>query len=340
MKVLFQGKTKDMRAVWWDDGVRMIDQRRIPEKVEIFRADDMDSLTFAIKDMVVRGAPAIGVAAAYGMALAWTNRSDMGSASSAIRATRPTAQDLFHAVRSMEMAWIDGKDVVSASEGYADGIVEMCRLIGENGVRLIKKGCRILTHCNAGALATVDHGTALAPIRVAKRKGLEPFVYVDETRPRLQGSRLTSWELLNEGIEHRVIADNAAGYYMLQGKVDLVLVGADRITADGDIANKVGTYEKAVLAKENGVPFYVAAPASTFDPSIKTWEQIVIEERSEDEVLMIGKERIASKGARALNPAFDVTPGRYITGYITEHGIFERAEVKKMTSKWCAMRQP
>jgi translation initiation factor eIF-2B subunit alpha/methylthioribose-1-phosphate isomerase len=338
MRVILNGRAREMRAVWWDGCVCMIDQRMIPERVSIYRARDLRSLARAIRGMVVRGAPAIGVAAAYGMALAWKTGKDVRTASRAIRATRPTARDLFYAVEEMERAWSDGQDVVSASEAYAEGIVERCRLIGENGARLIRKGSRILTHCNAGALATVDHGTALAPIRSAARKGRRPFVYVDETRPRLQGARLTSWELLNEGIDHRVIADNAAGHYMLRGEVDLVLTGADRITNQGDVANKIGTYEKAVLARENSIPFYVAAPVSTFDPSLRDWRHIVIEEREEDEVLSIGRRRVAAKGARALNPAFDVTPHRYISGYITEKGVFKQGEIEKMAELWNAAR--
>ena len=191
---------------------------------------------------------------------------------------------------------------------------------------LIKSGSKVLTHCNAGALATVDFGTALAPMRVAKRQGKRFFVFVDETRPRLQGANLTSWELMQEGIDHAIIADNAAGHYM-KSEVDLVIVGADRIASNGDAANKIGTYEKAVLAKENGIPFYVAAPISTFDPRISSEKGIPIEERSQKEVLRIGSQSIGPKGAKALNPAFDVTPARYITGFITESGIIKPSRV-------------
>jgi methylthioribose-1-phosphate isomerase len=211
---------------------------------------------------------------------------------------------------------------VKAADDYADSIVEMCYRIGENGSGLIKEGYRILTHCNAGALATVDFGTALAPIRVAHRAGKKLFVYVDETRPRLQGAKLTAWELVNEGIDHAVISDNAAGHYM-KNDVDIVIVGADRIARNGDFANKIGTYTKAVLAKENGVPFYVAAPVSTFDTKIRGGAQITIEERSEDEVLFVDGCRVAPNGSRALNPAFDVTPAKYVTGFITEKGVFK-----------------
>jgi S-methyl-5-thioribose-1-phosphate isomerase len=220
---------------------------------------------------------------------------------------------------------------VEVAEAYADDIVEMCRKIGENGAKLIKDGYRILTHCNAGALATVDFGTALAPMRVAHRQGKSIFVYVDETRPRLQGAKLTAWELGNEGIDYAIISDNAAGHFM-KSSVDLVIVGADRIAKNGDFANKIGTYSKAVLAKENWVPFYVAAPISTFDPKIKTGKEIVIEERSEDEVLQVGNCRIAPKDSRALNPAFDVTPARYVKGFITDKGILRPGEFSELRS--------
>jgi translation initiation factor eIF-2B subunit alpha/methylthioribose-1-phosphate isomerase len=206
----------------------------------------------------------------------------------------------------------------------------MCKSIGEHGSALIKDGSRVLTHCNAGALATVDFGTALAPMRVAHRAGRKFFVYVDETRPRLQGAKLTSWELLNEGIDHAIIADNAAGHYMSRGQVDLVIVGADRIVSNGDFANKIGTYEKAVLAKESGVPFYVAAPVSTFDFSLTSGSGIVIEERSQDEVLLVGGRRISPEGSRAMNPAFDVTPARYVTGFITENGVSRPGEFSSL----------
>jgi translation initiation factor eIF-2B subunit alpha/methylthioribose-1-phosphate isomerase len=213
---------------------------------------------------------------------------------------------------------------------YADMDVERCRKIGEHGERLVKEGSRILTHCNAGALACVDIGTATAPMRFAHAKGRRFLVYVDETRPRLQGSRLTAWELAQEGIEHLVIADNAAGLLMQRGEVDLVLVGADRIAANGDVANKVGTYEKAVVAKENRIPVYVAAPTSTFDFGLRSGREIPIETRGEDEVLSLAGTRIAPEGTRAFNPAFDVTPARYVTAFITERGIVKPADVGKL----------
>jgi translation initiation factor eIF-2B subunit alpha/methylthioribose-1-phosphate isomerase len=191
----------------------------------------------------------------------------------------------------------------------------------------------VLTHCNAGALATVEWGTALAPIRVAQREGRNPFVWVDETRPLLQGSRLTAWELKEEGIAHSVIADNAAGHFMHNGEVDIVIVGADRITRSGDFANKIGTYEKAVLAKENGIPFFVAAPWSTFDPMLRSGEDIPIEERSGDEVLFFLAQRTSPLDSKARNPAFDVTPGKYVAGFITPGGVFSPGKVSEVMDK-------
>jgi S-methyl-5-thioribose-1-phosphate isomerase len=312
-----QGK-RDIRAVWMDKGaVKMIDQRLLPGRFRIVTVRTYKEMARAISNMTVRGAPSIGAAAAYGMALAWSRGEDLDKAAKAIRSTRPTAHDLFYAVDLMLRQ--RGKDLVRAANDYADEIVSMCRKIGEHGAKLIKDGDRVLTHCNAGALATVDFGTALAPIRVAHRSGKKVFVYVDETRPRLQGAKLTAWELLNEGIPHAIISDNAAGHYM-KDSVDLVIVGADRIARNGDFANKIGTYSKAVLARENHVPFYVAAPASTFDLSIKTGKRIPIEEREQDEVLTLEGRRVAPRGSVALNPAFDVTPSRYVRKFITEIG--------------------
>ncbi len=310
---------KDIRALWMDGrAVKAIDQRVLPGRFRMVTIRTYKEMALAIKDMTIRGAPSIGAAAAYGMALAWLKGADLARASQVIKATRPTAHDLFYAVDLM-LSRSDG-DLVKTAEDYADDIVEMCRRIGVHGAKLIKDGDRILTHCNAGALATVDFGTALAPIRVAHRQGKELFVYVDETRPRLQGAKLTAWELGNEGIDHAIISDNAAGHYM-KDSVDMVIVGADRIARNGDFANKIGTYSKAVLARENKVPFYVAAPVSTFDRKVRSGRQIPIEERSEEEVLSVGTCRIAPKGSRALNPCFDVTPARFVTAYVTEKRV-------------------
>jgi methylthioribose-1-phosphate isomerase len=307
----------------------MIDQRILPHQVRILDFSDHVDVANAIKDMTVRGAPAIGVAAAYGMMLARRNNNDVEAAADLIRSTRPTAHDLFFAVDHMLGEIALGKDPVEAAERYANSIVEKCRLIGEFGEPLIEDGARIMTHCNAGALATVDHGTALAPIRSAWRKGKSMFVYVSETRPRLQGMKLTAFEMLNEGIPHAIIPDGASGHFLREG-VDIIIVGADRIAANGDFANKIGTFEKAVLAHELGIPFYTAAPISTFDFSIGSGEQIPIEDRSESEVTMVDGMRIAPVGSPALNPSFDMTPHRYVTGIITEMGVLRPRDIHRV----------
>jgi S-methyl-5-thioribose-1-phosphate isomerase len=322
-----KGKS-DIRALWMEKGVvKAIDQRLLPGQLKIVTIRTVADMADAISNMTIRGAPSIGAAGAYGIALAWLKKEDILKASIALIKTRPTAHDLSYGVNHM-LSKCD-EDMVEVAEAYADDIVEMCRKIGENGAKLIKDGYRILTHCNAGALATVDFGTALAPMRVAHRQGKSIFVYVDETRPRLQGAKLTAWELGNEGIDHAIISDNAAGHFM-KSSVDLVIVGADRIARNGDFANKIGTYSIAVLAKENWVPFYVAAPVSTFDHKIKTGKEIVIEERSQDEVLQMGGSRTAPRSSRALNPAFDVTTARYVKGYITEKGILRPGEFSEL----------
>ncbi len=331
MRVRIGEEVVDMRSVEYEEGtVKLIDQRVLPEEIRIFRADTLKKVAYAIREMVVRGAPAIGITAAYGMAGAYERGEDLYGARDVLAKTRPTAHDLFYALDRMLDAYRAGRDVVEEAQRYADEIVERCRKIGEAGEHLIEDGYRVLTHCNAGALAVADWGTALAPVRMAHRKGRRLFVWVDETRPRLQGARLTAWELLQEGIDHAIIADNAAGFFMWRGEVDIVIVGADRIAANGDVANKIGTYEKAVVAHENGIPFYVAAPVSTFDPHLKSGREIPIEERSEDEVLEVRGRRVAPLGSRARNPAFDVTPAKYITGIITEVGVLKPHEVRRV----------
>ncbi len=329
MKLRIDGKVSEVRAIWCDEGVvRMIDQRILPHRVEVLGFRDHHQVAEAIRDMAVRGAPAIGVAAAYGMMLAANNGEDLDAAAKELKATRPTAFDLFFAVDHMLARVREGEDPTEAAEEYANTIVERCRAIGEHGEHLIKDGARIMTHCNAGALATVDHGTALAPIREAWRNGKKVFVYVSETRPRLQGMKLTAFELLNEGIPHAIIPDGASGHFLREG-VDIVIVGADRIAANGDFANKIGTFEKAVLAKEFGVPFYTAAPLSTFDLSLKRGEDIPIEHRGEEEVTMMDGMRIAPQGCKALNPGFDVTPAKYVTGIITERGVLRPEDIAR-----------
>jgi S-methyl-5-thioribose-1-phosphate isomerase len=312
---------KDIRALWFEkNSIKFIDQRKLPYRVEFYVARNVQDCAFAIKDMVVRGAPAIGAAAAYGMVLGCKN---VEKTANILRKTRPTAYDLFYAIDYMIEKIKKGEDSLRSAEFYVDDIVDRCRRIGENGEPLIKEGMKILTHCNAGALATVDYGTALAPFRVAHNNGKKFFVYADETRPRCQGL-LTDWELEQENIPHAVIADNAAGYYMRNGEIDMVITGADRIASNGDFANKIGTYEKAVLAKENGIPFYVAAPVSTFDNNIKNGDEIVVEERGREELAMINGKTIYPSWTKIRNPAFDVTPKKYVTGFITEDGVIKK----------------
>jgi methylthioribose-1-phosphate isomerase len=329
-----------MRTVEWDAGVvRMIDQRKLPhEYVEVEFTDYRDVAT-AIKEMYVRGAPAIGAAAAYGLALAAVHSpaedrpelmTDVREAADVLRATRPTASNLFWALERM-LARLESESagdvaeiqqaLVAEAEALADEDVRANKRMGEYGAELIEGGYNILTHCNAGALATVDYGTALAPVRTAWKQGKQVHVYVDETRPRLQGARLTSWELMRDGISMTLIADNAAGYFIQNGKVDIIFVGADRVVANGDVVNKIGTYKLAVVARENGVPFYAVVPTSTVDLSLASGDKVPIEERAAEEVTHVRGQPIGPEGVKVANPAFDVTPHRYVTGIITERGI-------------------
>lgn len=309
--------------------IRMIDQRKLPFQLKFFSAKNYEDVAFAIKNMAVRGAPSIGAAAVYGTAQAETQKKNISKAAKVLKKTRPTAHDLFYGIDYMLKEIKSGKNAEKSAGEYVEKLVSECRAIGVHGEKLIKNNYRILTHCNAGALATVDYGTALAPIRFAHYNKKNVFVFVDETRPRMQGM-LTSWELLNENIKHRIIADNAAGHFMRKKRVDMVIVGADRIAKNGDFANKIGTYEKAVLAKENSIPFYVAAPVSTFDFRLKNGDEIKIEERNEKEVLCIKGRRVAPDSAKAFNPAFDVTPNNYVTGYITEKGVLKSGEIRRL----------
>lgn len=327
MKVNVDGEVKHLFAVWYEeDNVKLIDQRKLPESIEVFTATNSDEIAYAIKDMVVRGAPAIGVTAAYGLAMSKLKGEDMDAVVEKIGKTRPTAYDLFKSIAFMTANNFD----LGAARRYANEISGRSKKIGEYGNELIPDHSKVLTHCNAGALAVVDWGTALAPMRFAKNSGKNIFVFVDETRPRLQGAKLTAWELGQEGIDHAIIADNAAGHFMRKKEVNLAIVGADRITANGDFANKIGTYEKAVVAKENGIPFYVAAPGSTFDFSIASGDDIPIEERGEEEVLIVNDKRLGPAESHARNPAFDVTPAKYVTAYITEYGLFKPGDLGRL----------
>lgn len=348
MRININGKTKELWTLWREGvDVKMIDQRLLPHKFEILTSHSHCETAKAIREMAVRGAGAIGVAAGYGIAQAALEAKEMrlkdfqafvSEAANTLQKTRPTAVNLFHAVdRCIKVASRGSVlERVASACAEADRIalddLEASRKMGEYGNALIGDGYRILTHCNAGALAFIDNGSALAPIRVAHRSGKRVFVYADETRPRSQGAKLTAWELQQEGVPYALIVDNAAGYYMRRGEVDLVIVGADRIAANGDTANKIGTYEKAVLARENGIPFYVAAPTMTFDIKCPTGKGIEIEERNPDEVNWVWgideddaftRVRISAEGTPALNPGFDVTPAKYITGFITEIGVLK-----------------
>jgi len=343
MRVKIRDKIKNYRTVWIEKGVvKLINQLKLPHKFEIHSCKNHRETAKAIRNMIVRGAPAIGATAAYGISQAAFEfkannlkkfRVHMKKAESLLAKTRPTAYNLFHAIDFMKIFLREANSVEEAkqmvffaSNRYASESVEKCRKIGLFGEKLIKNNYKILTHCNAGALGCVDYGTALSPIRFAHYNKKNIHVFVDETRPRLQGY-LTAWELQNEDIKFSIIADNAAGYFMQNGEIDLVIVGADRIAKNGDVANKIGTYEKAVLARENGIPFYVAAPLTTFDFNCKNGKDIVIEERSENEIHFILGKRITPKNSKARNPAFDVTPSKYIRGIITERGIVKPREI-------------
>jgi methylthioribose-1-phosphate isomerase len=316
----------------------MIDQRRLPAEELMLRCRDHHEVAAAIREMAIRGAPAIGVAAAFGLALGARNtrsegaslRAEWSDMCATLAATRPTAVNLFWAIERMRRSF----DALAAIGGEAlrQGLLHealaiqredlaACHRMGDLGAELLPDGARVLTHCNAGALATAGYGTALGVIRSAVRLGKLRAVFADETRPWLQGARLTVWELMQDGIEATLIAEGAAGHLMAQGEINAVVVGADRIAANGDVANKIGTYTLAVLAKEHGLPFYVAAPVSTLDLQTPTGRDIPIEERPAHEVTHVAGRRIAPEGAAARNPAFDVTPHRYVTAIVCERGV-------------------
>jgi S-methyl-5-thioribose-1-phosphate isomerase len=330
-----------VRALWYRNGsLSLIDQRALPGRTVVLRLTRVEQVAEAIRTLTVRGAPSIGVAAAYGMVLAQRHGPHTADAAAKLlRATRPTAYDLFVGIETVRVAWAAGNDVEAAADDYRTKVVEECHRIGTAGAPLLARARQVLTHCNAGALATVEWGTALAPIRVARERGADLFVWVDETRPLLQGSRLTAWELARERIPHAVIADNAAGYYLSTGQVDAVIVGADRIARNGDFANKIGTYEKAVVAHENGIPFYVAAPWTTFDARRRNGSSIPVEERSEEEVLEIGGRRLAPSSSHARNPAFDVTPARYVSAFVTPAGVVRPSGLARVLARETAPKK-
>lgn len=330
---------RDTYTVAWQDGVvLMIDQRVLPQRFEVLQLTDYRDLADGIRTMAVRGAPAIGVSAALGLALAAREalagpaaefHPRLREASEVLRATRPTAVNLFWAIdRVMKVAEQHPDDPQASSDAVLaealrmlDEDVRANRAMGDFGAALLPDHGNILTHCNTGSLAAVYHGTALGVIRSAVEQGKKLHVWVDETRPRLQGMKLTAWECSQLEIPATVITDNMAGWVMRQGRVDAAIVGADRIAGNGDTANKIGTYSVAVLARAHGVPFYVAAPLSTVDFSLATGEEIPIEERANDEVTDAGGSRLAPEGVAVYNPAFDVTPAEYVTAIITERGV-------------------
>jgi methylthioribose-1-phosphate isomerase len=319
---------------WTNDGVVMIDQTRLPREEVFVTCRDYQEVATAIREMIIRGAPAIGVAAAMGVAIGAQRAKDLAAEFPVIcdtlAKTRPTAVNLFWAIQRMRdlYASLAGKPeaeirkalVAEAQLVYQEDIA-INRAIGQHGAPLIVDGKTVLTHCNAGALATAGYGTALGVIRAAYSSGKKIDVYADETRPFLQGARLTAWELQQDGIPTTLITDNMAGYFMAKGQIGCVVVGADRIAGNGDVANKIGTYSVAVLARENGIPFYVAAPVSTLDLSLKSGTEIPIEERAAAEVTDMYTPGVAPYGIDVRNPAFDVTPARYITAIITEKGV-------------------
>jgi methylthioribose-1-phosphate isomerase len=321
---------------WTDSGVVMIDQTRLPLEEKYVTCRSYEEVATAIKDMIIRGAPAIGVAAAMGVAIGvmQADPADLDRQFEAIcdtlARTRPTAVNLFWAIDRMKRLYaglrgqpIDAirKRLIEEAQLVREEDIAICRAIGRNGAALVPDGRTVLTHCNAGALATAGYGTALGVIRAAVEEGKKVDVFADETRPFLQGARLTVWELQQDGIPTTLITDNMAGHFMKAGRIGCVVVGADRIAANGDVANKVGTYSVAVLAKENGVPFFVAAPVSTLDLTLASGDEIPIEERSAAEVTHVFGHAVAPAGTAVANPAFDVTPARYVTAIITEKGV-------------------
>src|SRR3990170_4628586 len=334
-----EGQSMFKTVEWKNNAVLLLDQTLLPTKVVYRTLRDYKEVADAIKRLLVRGAPAIGVTAAMGIALGAKNvkitdfkkfKKQFDKVSRVMAATRPTAVNLFWAVERMRGVFEASKNLsiekiktrlVKEAKLIHSEDVAMCRLIGRHGGRLLKNNSTVLTHCNAGALATAGYGTALGVIRGAIDRGKKIKVFADETRPVLQGARLTAWELKEDNIDCTLITDNMAGYMMKKGLIDCVIVGADRIASNGDVANKIGTYSVALLSRAHKIPFYVAAPISTIDMKIKSGEDIPIEERSPGEVTHIKNVRIAPKGIKTKNPAFDVTPNRLVTAIITEKGV-------------------
>ncbi len=352
MKLRIDGKLTDKPAVWWDSTdnvVRMIDQTRIPFQLQVHNCPTYRETVNAIKEMIIRGAPSIGAAAAYGLAQAvhefWNTEEfedHIKIAYSELLAARPTAVDLKNGLDFIRtVVPLNPKNALNQAQLFADRIAEEGRRMGQIGKELISTNINILTHCHTGALALVDHGSAISPIVQAWKDGKRFHVYVDETRPRFQG-RMTAWELSQYGIDHTVICDSASGFFISQGKVDLIILGADRVAKNGDIANKIGTYNLAVLANHHNIPFYTAFPTSTFDPSTLTGRDITIEQRDNIEVKQalgysntLNRTHIVSlypDEIKFSNPAFDITPSKLITGYITSHGILSKSQLEETLS--------
>lgn len=325
-----------LTVAWKNDSVVFIDQTKLPNKLVYVRCKDYKEVADVIRKLVVRGAPAIGVSAAFGLALAAQQSNaktltelmtDLDNAFKVLHATRPTAVNLFWALERVMAKGMQAKTVQEVKRVVLDEALKMAeedvetnRKIGAHGLKLFKDGDMVLTHCNAGSLATVAYGTALGVIRAARESGKRLSVIATETRPVMQGSRLTAFELLHDGIDVSLITDTAVGHMMARGAINHVIVGADRVLHTGHVFNKIGTYQVAILANKHNVPFYVAAPLSTFDFESNP-EDVIIEDRSADEVVKVGKKRIAPKGVRVFNPAFDMTPPELITGIITQKGI-------------------
>jgi methylthioribose-1-phosphate isomerase len=320
-----------VETIQWIDGAAvLIDQTRLPLEEKYVACRTYEEMAAAIRGMIIRGAPAIGVAAAMGVALGVLQGAEFETVCETLAKTRPTAVNLFWAIDRMKRLYASlagqprdaiCRRMVEEAQIIREEDIAICRAIGRNGVELVPAGKTVLTHCNAGALATAGYGTALGVIRAAVEAGKDIDVFADETRPFLQGARLTVWELQQDRIKTTLITDNMAGHFLKSGRIGCVVVGADRIAANGDVANKVGTYSVAVLAKENGVPFYVAAPVSTLDLKLASGGQIPIEQRAAAEVTHVFGQQVAPVGTRVENPAFDVTPARYVTAIITEHGV-------------------
>jgi methylthioribose-1-phosphate isomerase len=344
---------KDYFSIRWEDGiVRMLDQRLLPEKEVYYDYDKCSEVAEAIRKMVIRGAPAIGISAGFGLALtAFHNQSnhagkllaELETSANELRNSRPTAVNLFGAIDRIMGLVLRGnyleagqikKMVVTEAQKIADEDIKMNKSIALNGQQFIPDHANLIHHCNTGALATGGYGTALGVIRAAHESGKKVHVFVDETRPRLQGARLTSWELKRLGIPHTVIVDGASGYIMRNNKIDACLVGCDRIAANGDVANKIGTYNLALVAFAHGVPFFSVGPTTTIDLTIASGDNIPIEERSEHEVTHVGETQVTPNGVAVENPAFDVTPAKYITAIITNAGVafppYEKSLVKIM----------